>query len=145
MSVLLSFLTMAAFTRRAHAMRCLCDCQDSARCRCAARCRCHLGPTTMALLDAARASRETLRPKPVLMVVPRGPMLWGSPRPTTVRCRTCKSIIRPGAVREVRMLGPGRWEHVECRTSAMVPRGSRGIVALLRASMGPTDGIAGVR
>jgi RNase P subunit RPR2 len=62
-------------------------------------------------------------------------MLWGSDKPTTVRCRKCGSILKPGAAREVRRLSAGRWEHVECRTAARVARGSRGLERLLRGSV----------
>lgn len=135
MSPLLSLLTLRGFSRRSFAARCLCDCQDAARCRCAAQCRCHLGATTRALLDVALVPRTARRPLPTFMLVPRGPLLWGSNKPQTVLCQKCGSIIRPGAVREVRMLGPGRWEHVECRTGARVPRGGRRLESLLRASL----------
>ena len=135
MSVLLSFLRLRAFSRRSFAARCLCDCQDAVRCRCSGRCRCHLGTTTRALLDVAPVLMATRRPLPTFVLVPRGPLLWGQDKPTTVRCRACGSILKPGAAREVRMLGRGRWEHVECRTAARVARGSRGLVRLLRGSV----------
>lgn len=135
MSTLLSFLTLRAFSRRSFIKRCLCDCQDASRCRCAARCACHLGVTTRALLDVAPVLRTARRPLPTFMLVPRGPMLWGSDKPTTVHCLGCGSILRPGAAREVRMLSAGRWEHVECKTAARVAKGSRGLERLLRGSV----------
>ena len=135
MSPLLSFLTLRAFSHRSFAARCLCDCQDAARCRCSGRCRCHLGATARALLDVAPVLRTARRPLPTFMLIPRGPLLWGQDKPTTVRCRCCGSILRPGAAREVRMLGKGRWEHVECRTAARVARGARGLERLLRGSV----------
>ena len=133
MGVYLSFLTMAAFSRRSFVARCLCDCQDAGRCRCARSCRCHW----QAVCDVlGEARKERARPPaPTFAVIPSGPMLWGQDRRTTVLCRACGSILRPGVKREVRMLDKGLWEHVDCRTAARVPRGARGLERLLRGSV----------
>jgi hypothetical protein len=94
-----------------------------------------LAPIVRSRLEFERAWRTARRPLPTFMVIPRGPMLWGQDKPTTVRCRACGSILRPGVKREVRMLDKGLWEHVDCRTAARVPRGARGLEKLLRGSV----------
>jgi hypothetical protein len=90
----------------------------------------------VALLDLAPALRTARRrPLPTFMIIPSGPMLWGQDKRTTVLCRACGSILRPGVKREVRMLDKGLWEHVDCRTAARVPRGAKGLERLLRGSV----------
>ncbi len=134
MTLILSFHTARLTLTRSIRQRCLCNCQEAARCCCAARCRCHLGSTTVALLTVGRVLRAARRPLPTFATVPNGAILWGGGKARSVRCEKCGKPLRSGVKHEVRQLGGGRWECVVCPTPARVPR-LGGLARTLAASL----------